>query len=53
MTLVLLLANGMAGNPEIAEEGPEYEAFCRGLRYVNETLSKKIAGGRGGLHRSL
>ena len=41
---VLLLANGMAGNPEIAEEGPEYEAFCRGLRYVNETLSKKIAG---------
>ena len=41
---VLLLANGMAGNAEITEKGPDYEAFCRALRYVNETLSKKIAG---------
>ncbi len=41
---VLLLANGMAGNAEITEKGPDYEAFCRALHYVNETLSKKIAG---------
>ena len=41
---VLLLANGMAGNAEITEKGPDYEAFCRALRYVDETLSKKIAG---------
>ena len=29
MIRVLLLANGMAGNAEITEKGPDYEAFCR------------------------
>ncbi len=41
---VLLLANGMAGNPEITEKNQDYEAFKAALHYVNETLAKKIAG---------
>lgn len=41
---VLLLANGMAGNKEITEKGADYEAFCKALNYVNETLAKKMAG---------
>ncbi len=41
---VLLLANGMAGNPEIQEGTAEYETFREALHFVNETLAKKIAG---------
>lgn len=41
---VLLLANGLAGNPEITEKNEDYETFCRALNYVNETLAKKMAG---------
>lgn len=41
---LLILANGMAGNPEITEKCAEYDAFCQALRYVNETLAKKMAG---------
>lgn len=41
---VLLLANGLAGNPEIRTKGSDYEAFCKALNYVNETLAKKMAG---------
>ncbi|MFR5601350.1 MAG: bifunctional glutamate N-acetyltransferase/amino-acid acetyltransferase ArgJ [Lachnospiraceae bacterium] len=41
---VLLLANGMAGNPEITEENEDYQAFCQALNFVNETLAKKMAG---------
>ena len=41
---VLLLANGMAGNPEIREKNQDYEAFKAALHYINETLAKKIAG---------
>ena len=41
---VLLLANGMAGNPEIRSKGQDYEAFKAALHQVNETLAKKIAG---------
>lgn len=41
---VLLLANGMAGNPEITEKNQDYETFCQALHAVNETLAKKIAG---------
>ena len=40
----LLLANGMAGNAEITEKNADYEAFCKALNYVNETLAKKMAG---------
>lgn len=41
---VLLLANGMAGNPEITEENEDYQAFKEALHIINETLAKKIAG---------
>lgn len=41
---VLLLANGMAGNPEIEEDTEDYHLFVRALHFVNETLAKKIAG---------
>ena len=41
---VLLLANGMAENPEITEQNADYEAFLEALHYVNETLAKYMAG---------
>ncbi len=41
---VLLLANGMAGNPEITEKNQDYEIFCQALNVINETLAKKMAG---------
>ena len=41
---VLLLANGMAGNREIVEEDENYQKFYEALYYINEELSKKIAG---------
>lgn len=41
---VLLLANGMAGNPEITEKNEDFEAFRKALNFVNTTLAKKIAG---------
>lgn len=41
---VLLLANGMAGNPEITEENEDYKAFCEALNVVNTFLARKIAG---------
>lgn len=41
---VLLLANGMAGNPEITEKNGDFEVFRNALNFVNTTLAKKIAG---------
>lgn len=41
---VLLMANGLAGNPEIREKNGDYELFCKALNYINETLAKKMAG---------
>lgn len=41
---VLLLANGLAGNPEITEKNEDYEAFTKALHEVNEHLAKKMAG---------
>lgn len=41
---VLLLANGMADNPKIKEDTPEYEIFRNALHYINETLAKMMAG---------
>ena len=41
---LLVLANGMAGNPEIQEDTPEFEAFCEALHDVNESLAKMMAG---------
>ncbi|WP_313155072.1 bifunctional ornithine acetyltransferase/N-acetylglutamate synthase, partial [Lacrimispora sp.] len=39
---VLLLANGMAGNEEIQSKNEDYEAFCKALNFINETLAKKM-----------
>lgn len=39
----LVLASGLAGNPEITEECEDYLLFVQALRYVNETLAKKMA----------
>jgi len=41
---VLLLANGMAGNEESQSKNEDYEAFCKALNFINETLAKKMAG---------
>ncbi|MDD7219559.1 MAG: bifunctional glutamate N-acetyltransferase/amino-acid acetyltransferase ArgJ [Clostridia bacterium] len=41
---VLLLANGKAENPEITEEGEDFETFKKALNYINTSLAKKIAG---------
>lgn len=41
---VLVLANGMAGNPEICEKGEDYQKFCKALNLVNKSLAKKMAG---------
>ena len=41
---VLLLANGIAGNPVIDRENEDYAAFREALNYVNTELAKKIAG---------
>lgn len=41
---VLLLANGLAGNPEITEKNADYEEFKKALRTVNEFLAKCMAG---------
>lgn len=41
---VLLLANGLAGNPVIDREDENYAEFKKALNYVNTELAKKIAG---------
>ena len=41
---VLLLANGLAENPEIVEEGEDYQNFVCALFEINRVLAKKIAG---------
>jgi glutamate N-acetyltransferase/amino-acid N-acetyltransferase len=40
---VLLLANGLAGNPEITVENTDYAAFVNGLENVSVALSKMLA----------
>ena len=40
---LVVLANGLAGNEKITEEGEEYEKFKEALFFVMETLSKKMA----------
>ena len=41
---LLVLANGLAGNPEITEEDEDYRAFAKALSEVNTYLAKKMAG---------
>lgn len=41
---LLVLANGLAGNPEITEENEDYKAFAEALNAVNTFLARKMAG---------
>ncbi len=41
---LLVLANGLAENAEIAAEGADFDAFCEALDYVTMYLAKKMAG---------
>lgn len=41
---LLLLANGLAGNPEITEENEDYQQFLEALNYVNTYLARQMAG---------
>lgn len=38
-----ILANGMAGNTEITEEGKDYDIFLEALNKMNTVMAKKIA----------
>lgn len=40
----MILANGMAGNDMITEEGSDFEVFCEALQEVSVTLAKLMAG---------
>lgn len=48
---VLVLANGMAENPEITEENEDYQVFKEALLTVNTYLAKQIAGDGEGASR--
>ena len=50
---VLLLANGMAENPEITEKNEDYEIFKQALNYVNTCLAKEDRRGRRRRNRSV
>ena len=41
--MVTVLANGMAGNPEICEEGEDFTAFMQALNTLNVYLCRAIA----------
>ncbi len=40
--MVLIIANGLAGNKMVYEDGPDFERFKEGLNYVTRDLAKKI-----------
>ncbi len=39
----IILANGMAGNPEITAGGEDYQAFSEAVAFITRTLAIKIA----------
>lgn len=41
---LVILTNGMAGNPEITSKNEDYDKFREALHYINETLAKMMAG---------
>ena len=48
---LLILANGMAGNPEIASENQDYQDFLSALNQLNTIMAKRIAAdGEGAEH---
>ncbi len=50
---LLILANGMAGNPRIEEENEDYGIFCDALNIINTFLARQIAGDGEGATRLL
>lgn len=48
---LVLLANGMAGNKEITEEGPDFDTFLAALNKVNKVMAMKIAADGEGASR--
>ena len=42
--MVVVLANGLAGNKEIVEEGEDFSVFMKALNTVNVSLCRMIAG---------
>ena len=51
--MVCILANGLAGNAPITEEGPDFAAFMAALNSVNVALCRMIAGDGEGATRLL
>ena len=51
--MVTVLANGMAGNPEITEEGEDFATFMQALNSVTVSLCRLIAGDGEGATRLL
>jgi len=48
---LLILASGLAGNPEITAEGPDYDAFVAALTAIAEYMCAQHAGdGEGATH---
>lgn len=41
--MVSILASGLAGNPEIAEENADYHTFCAALAVVNHRIARMMA----------
>ena len=41
---LIVLANGMAGNPEITTKNEDYNKFKEALHYIDTTLAKMMAG---------
>ena len=50
---VTILANGMAGNPEITESGPDYDAFAGALAWVTQKMSFLIASDGEGASKTI
>ncbi len=48
-----IIANGMAGNPEITSENEDFKAFCAALHEICIVFAKKIAGDGEGCTRLL
>ncbi len=48
---LVVLANGMAGNTEITQKGPEFSRFVEALTAVNTVMAKKIAADGEGADR--
>ena len=42
--MVMVLANGMAGNNQITTKGEDFDTFCKALNTVNVYLCRMIAG---------